>query len=100
MRESRWIPFAEGNANDLELNMRSPVTPRNSAEVVQAPDGAQVMDCPHQRGRFADREFLMLRMIAFGNQVSQIAKDLSLSVATVSAYRARSKKWICRTTPS
>lgn len=42
---------------------------------------------PHER--LSDREFLILRMIASGKQVSQIAKDLSLSVATVSTYRAR-----------
>jgi two-component system invasion response regulator UvrY len=42
---------------------------------------------PHER--LSDREFLTLRMIASGKQVSQIAKDLSLSVATVSTYRAR-----------
>jgi DNA-binding NarL/FixJ family response regulator len=37
----------------------------------------------------SDREFLILRMIASGKQVSQIAKEISLSVATVSTYRAR-----------
>jgi two-component system invasion response regulator UvrY len=42
---------------------------------------------PHER--LSDREFLILRMIASGKQVSQIAKDLSLSVATVSTYRGR-----------
>jgi two-component system, NarL family, invasion response regulator UvrY len=42
---------------------------------------------PHER--LSDREFLILRMIASGKQVSQIAKELSLSVATVSTYRAR-----------
>lgn len=42
---------------------------------------------PHER--LSDREFLILRMIASGKPVSQIAKELSLSVATVSTYRAR-----------
>src|SRR5258706_9085319 len=42
---------------------------------------------PHER--LSDREFLVLRMIASGKTVSQIAKELSLSVATVSTYRAR-----------
>ena len=46
-----------------------------------------VQKAPHER--LSDREFLVLRMIASGKQVSQIAKELSLSVATVSTYRAR-----------
>jgi DNA-binding NarL/FixJ family response regulator len=46
-----------------------------------------VRKAPHER--LSDREFLILRMIASGKQVSQIAKEISLSVATVSTYRAR-----------
>ena len=46
-----------------------------------------VKKAPHER--LSDREFLILRMIASGKQVSQIAKELSLSVSTVSTYRAR-----------
>jgi DNA-binding NarL/FixJ family response regulator len=46
-----------------------------------------VQKAPHER--LSDREFLILRMIASGKQVSQIAKELSLSVSTVSTYRAR-----------
>jgi len=46
-----------------------------------------VQKAPHER--LSDREFLILRMIASGKQVSQIAKELFLSVATVSTYRAR-----------
>jgi len=42
---------------------------------------------PHER--LSDREFLILRMISSGKQVSQIAKELSISVSTVSTYRAR-----------
>ena len=42
---------------------------------------------PHDR--LSDREFLILRMIASGQTVSQIAKELSLSVKTISTYRAR-----------
>lgn len=42
---------------------------------------------PHER--LSDREFLILRMIASGKTVSQIARELSLSVATISTYRAR-----------
>lgn len=46
-----------------------------------------VRKAPHER--LSDREFLILRMIASGKQVSQIAEEISLSVATVSTYRAR-----------
>ena len=42
---------------------------------------------PHER--LSDREFLILRMIASGKPVSQIAREISLSVSTVSTYRAR-----------
>ncbi len=41
----------------------------------------------HQR--LSDREYQVLRMMASGRPVSQVAQDLSLSVKTVSTYRAR-----------
>jgi DNA-binding NarL/FixJ family response regulator len=46
-----------------------------------------VLKAPHER--LSDREFLTLRMIASGRTVGQIARELSLSVKTVSTYRAR-----------
>ena len=46
-----------------------------------------VLKAPHER--LSDREYLILRMIASGKQVSQIARELSLSVKTISTYRAR-----------
>jgi len=42
---------------------------------------------PHER--LSDREFLVLRLIASGKPVSAIAKELSLSVKTISTYRTR-----------
>jgi two-component system, NarL family, invasion response regulator UvrY len=42
---------------------------------------------PHQK--LSDREFQVLRMIGSGKTVSEIAEELSLSVKTVSTYRAR-----------
>src|SRR5437773_2528052 len=42
---------------------------------------------PHER--LSDREFVVLRMIASGKTVSQIAGELTLSVKTVSTYRTR-----------
>ena len=47
----------------------------------------EVHKAPHER--LSDREFLILRMIASGKSVGQIARELSLSVSTVSTYRAR-----------
>jgi two-component system invasion response regulator UvrY len=44
-------------------------------------------DEPH-RG-LSDREFQTLKLIASGKSVSDIAKELSLSVKTISEYRAR-----------
>jgi DNA-binding NarL/FixJ family response regulator len=37
----------------------------------------------------SDREFQVLRMIASGKTVKQIASEISLSVKTVSTYRTR-----------
>jgi two-component system invasion response regulator UvrY len=42
---------------------------------------------PHER--LSNREFLVLRLIASGKTVSQIADELTLSVKTISTYRAR-----------
>ena len=50
----------------------------------EQPDQAQR---PHEL--LSDREYQVLRMIASGLTVSQVAVRLSLSVKTVSTYRAR-----------
>jgi DNA-binding NarL/FixJ family response regulator len=42
---------------------------------------------PHER--LSNREFLVLRLIASGKTVSQIAEELNLSVKTISTYRTR-----------
>jgi two-component system, NarL family, invasion response regulator UvrY len=47
-------------------------------------DGARL---PHEQ--LSDREYQVLRMIGQGRTVSEIAAELSLSVKTVSTYRAR-----------
>ena len=44
-------------------------------------------DRPHER--LSDREYQVLRMIGHGKTVSEIASELTLSVKTVSTYRAR-----------
>jgi DNA-binding NarL/FixJ family response regulator len=46
-----------------------------------------IRKAPHER--LTDREFLILRAIASGKPVGQIAKEFSLSVSTVSTYRTR-----------
>jgi DNA-binding NarL/FixJ family response regulator len=46
-----------------------------------------VQKAPHER--LSDREFQVLRMIASGKTVSQIGRELSLSVKTISTHRAR-----------
>ena len=43
----------------------------------------------HLHEGLSDREYQVLRMIALGKTVSQIAAEISLSVKTVSTYRAR-----------
>jgi len=42
---------------------------------------------PHER--LSDREFEILRMLALGKTVTEVADQLLLSVKTVSTYRAR-----------
>jgi two-component system, NarL family, invasion response regulator UvrY len=49
--------------------------------------GTPASQTPHES--LSDREFQVMRMIAAGQSVSQIAEELSLSVKTVSTYRAR-----------
>jgi two-component system, NarL family, invasion response regulator UvrY len=57
------------------------------AEKMAAHLGTDLQKAPHER--LSDREFLVLRLIASGKTVSQIAEELSLSVKTISTYRAR-----------
>jgi len=49
--------------------------------------GADASKLPHEA--LSDREFQVLRLIADGKSVTEIAAELSLSVKTVSTYRAR-----------
>lgn len=53
---------------------------------------AAYLDTDFQRPRherLSNREFLVMRLIASGKTVSQIADELTLSVKTISTYRAR-----------
>jgi two-component system invasion response regulator UvrY len=57
------------------------------AEKLAADLSADAGRLPHER--LSDREFEVLRMIASGKTISQIAEELHLSATTVSTHRAR-----------
>lgn len=57
------------------------------AERLAADVGKQAVAAPHER--LSDREFEVMRRIASGKTVSEIAENMHLSVKTVSTYRAR-----------
>jgi two-component system, NarL family, invasion response regulator UvrY len=57
------------------------------AEQLAAEIGVDADTPPHSR--LSDREFEVMRMLAAGRSVSQVAEQLSLSVKTISTYRAR-----------
>lgn len=57
------------------------------AERLAADVGGTAPESPHER--LSDREFDVMRGIASGNSVSEIAAQMHLSVKTVSTYRTR-----------
>lgn len=65
-----------------------PLAEKLASLIVHDPSSA-----PHES--LSDREFLILRMIASGKPVGVIARELSLSVKTVSTYRARLLEKMC-----
>jgi len=62
------------------------VSPELAEQMVSYLD-VDVKKPPHER--LSNREFLIMRLIASGKSVGEIAKELSLSVSTVSTYRSR-----------
>jgi DNA-binding NarL/FixJ family response regulator len=62
------------------------ITPQ-LAEMLAAELDKNIEKAPHER--LSDREFEIMRHIALGKSVSDIAELLSLSVNTVNTYRAR-----------
>lgn len=62
------------------------VSPAQAERLIGAVTGEQLAQ-PHET--LSDREFEILCLIASGKTVSEIAKQLSLSVKTVSTYRTR-----------
>jgi DNA-binding NarL/FixJ family response regulator len=61
----------------------SPALAEKLARIVASKHGG----APHEA--LSDREFQVLTLIASGKTVSEIARDLSLSVKTISTHRAR-----------
>ena len=60
---------------------------------------AKTGSTPHEA--LSDREYQVLRMVGSGQTVSDIARDLGLSVKTISTYRTRVlEKLACGPTPS
>lgn len=57
------------------------------AETLASVLAGESRGAPHER--LSDREFEIMRMLASGKTVSQIAQELSLSVKTVSTHRMR-----------
>src|SRR5688572_17500277 len=63
------------------------VSPRIADKLAQGLSGPNASEPAHTR--LSEREFQIFNRIAAGQSVSQIAKELFLSVKTVSTYRAR-----------
>jgi DNA-binding NarL/FixJ family response regulator len=57
------------------------------ADALTRRSGQQWDDTPHEM--LSDREYQVLRMLGSGLTISEIARDLGLSVKTISTYRAR-----------
>jgi DNA-binding NarL/FixJ family response regulator len=57
------------------------------AETLASVLAGQNRGAPHER--LSDREFEILKMLASGRTVSEVARDLKLSVKTVSTHRTR-----------
>jgi DNA-binding NarL/FixJ family response regulator len=66
------------------------------AEVLASVVAGESTGTPHER--LSDREFEVLKLLASGKTVSQVATDLGLSVKTVSTHRTRLLKKMDMTT--
>ncbi len=60
---------------------------RSLAQRLAAELGREAAQSPHEA--LSDREYQVVRLLAAGRTVSEIAAQMSLSVKTVSTYRAR-----------
>jgi DNA-binding NarL/FixJ family response regulator len=66
------------------------------AEVLASVVAGESTGAPHER--LSDREFEVMKLLASGKTVSQVATDLGLSVKTVSTHRTRLLKKMNMTT--
>ena len=66
---------------------RSRYVSEEVAELLASAVASDTQGAPHER--LTDREFEVLRLLASGKTVSQVADGLALSVKTVSTHRAR-----------
>ncbi len=71
------------------------ISPR-VAELLAEYVETKTLEAPHKS--LSDREFEVFNLLASGKTVGQIAEDLSLSVKTVSTYRARILEKMAMTT--
>ena len=77
---------------DLVLAIRQVASGQKYISTTLAQELANHIDADHQAAphtSLSDREYQTLTMIASGKAVSVIAKELSLSVKTISEYRSR-----------
>jgi len=79
-------PFELVNAVEKILGGKKYITPQ-VAEVLAESIEQNVDKPPHEI--LSDREFEVLKLLASGQSISKIAEALSLSVNTISTYRAR-----------
>jgi DNA-binding NarL/FixJ family response regulator len=70
-----------------EVRSGRPYVGRDAGEDVRPWKSARPQEAPHDT--LSDREYQVLRLLGSGLTVSDIARDLGLSVKTVSTYRAR-----------
>jgi DNA-binding NarL/FixJ family response regulator len=75
------------NPDELVRAVRAALDGFREAVAVPARARHDTASLPHEQ--LSDREYQVLRMIGQGRTVSEIAGELSLSVKTVSTYRAR-----------
>ncbi len=69
------------------ISGRRYITPDIADLLVDQQGGLQDDDSPHKQ--LSNREFEVMKMIAVGKKVSDIADKLSLSINTISTYRTR-----------
>ena len=63
---------------------------RSMAEALAGALGGKLESEPHEA--LSDREYQVMCLLAAGHTVTEIAAQLSLSVKTISTYRARTMK--------